>query len=395
MAEDRIVESGVGARRRIVYVADTMASMQMLGGLAERFDLTLLVPASLGDRATNFWPPPEGVSIDRVQLPGDRVRFVLRAARWLADHADSYDAVVALDSLVGALGANLGRRRGGPPVVLQVGRPTLEYILCQRSERSAVRTWSRWLGAKALIAINERQAAAIGTVSEYVAAECAKRNRNVRAIAWQGVDMNRFAATCSKAEARERLGLPEDGAIVMWRSRLAPEKDPDTFLLAVDRLRSQGRDVHALYMGGEIAEMNARAQALGVELLSGNAATSDEIPLWYVAADVNVQTSKSEGLGLSVAESLACGTPVVVSDIGGLPEAVDDERRCGAVVPPGDVAATAEAIARFVDDPALAAAAGEVGRKFVGEKYEREASFDAWAELIDGAARAHRVASVP
>lgn len=385
---DEVSGSDLARPLRVAYVADTMASMQMLSGLAERFDVTLVVPASLGDRATNFWPPPEGVKIERVQLPGGRIRFVTRAAAWLARHRESFDVVVALDSLVGALGANLGRRRGGPPVVLQVGRPALEYIKCQRSERSALRIWTRWLGAKVLIGLNERRADGIGTVSEYVARECAKRNDNVRAIAWQGVDIDRFSATCSKADARRQLGLPEDGALVMWRSRFAPEKDPDTFLLAVDRLRSQGRDVHALYMGGEIAEMNERAAALGVELLSGNAATSAEIPLWYVAADVNVQTSKSEGLGVSVAESLACGTPVVVSDIGGLPEVIDDQRRCGAVVPPGDVAATAHAIARFLDDPALAAAAGEAGRKFVAEKYEREATFDQWVELIAGVAQA-------
>lgn len=371
---------------RLVYVTDTMAGMQMLEGFAERFHLTLLVPAALGDRATNFWPPPAGVDIDRVALPGGRLQFVARAARWLARNRERHDVTVALDNLGAALGANLGRLLGGPPVVLQVGRPTLEYIRCQREERSAFRTWARYGVARLLIAPNERLADGIGAVSDYVAVQCARRNRNVRSIGWFGVDTTRFAPVCSKQEARRRLGLPANVPIVMWRSRLAAEKDPDTFLRAIARLRTEGREVCAVYMGGEIPEMEQRARRLGVGVITGKAKTGEEIPLWYIAADVNVQTSKSEGLGVSVLESLACETPVVVSDTGGLPETVDGGQR-GALVPVSDDAATAAAIARFLDDPEAARAAGAAGRRFVRERYERAEVFASWTELVAGAAR--------
>lgn len=378
---------GAGARRLpIVYVADTMASIQMLEGLARSFDVTLLVPASLGERATTFWPPGGGVRVDRVVVPGGRMAFVLRAARWLRRNRRRFAVAVALDNLGAALAANAGHLVGGPPVVLQVGRPTLEYIRCRRGEQ----VWWRYLlrlgVARALVAFNERRAAAIGTVSEYVAEQCRRHNRNVTAIAWQGVDTERFAAVCDKREARRLLGLPLDRPVALWRSRVAAEKDPDTFLRAVAILRAGGRDVCAAYMGGEGDEMRRRARRAGVEVVGRNAASPEEIPLWYVAADVAVQTSHAEGLGLSGLEALACETPVVVSGVGGLPE-VTGGGRFGVVVPAGDAEATAAGMARYLDDPDAARAAGRAGRAFVARCYSRDRAFAAWSALVAGAAR--------
>lgn len=373
-----------GRRLRVAYLADTMASMQMLEGLARRAEVTLVTPAVLGARATNWWPPRAPARVERVALRGGRAGFVLRAAWWLSRHRREYDVAVALDNLVAALAANVGRRVGGPPVVLQLGRPTLDYLRAQREELPRW-CWAARLGvARILVAANEWAADGVGAVSDYVAAPARGRNRLVRSIPWQGVDTGRFGPVCSRREARARLGFPQGSAVVLWRSRLAPEKDPDTFLSAIARLRAGGREVCAVYMGGEHHAMAERAAVLGVEIVAANASNQDEIPLWYLAADVNVQTSHAEGLALSVAESLACGTPVVVSDVGGLPEVVDGGR-CGALVPPRDVDATASAIARFLDDPETAEATGRAGRRFVEERFGVEGVFTAWEGLFRAA----------
>ena len=308
-------------RRRIVYLADTMVQAQMLTCLRRSFDVTLVTPRSLGDAATTFRPgdDPDLGRLECVELPGGRAGFPLRAARWLRRHRRRHDAVVVLDALSAALGANLGRALGGPPVVLQVGRPVVEYIDCAIRQHGPTpglrlrRRVARWL-----IAFNEGAAAGVGTVSEYLA----KRSANVGATAihWQGVDLDRFHPGIDQMEARRVLGLPLDRPIVLWRSRLAPEKDLETFLDAVRLLRAVGLDVCPVVMGGEMDEVRARAAAYGVEILGRNASSPDEIPLWYAAADVKVQTSHAEGLGLSVLEALACGRPVVVTDTGGLPE---------------------------------------------------------------------------
>jgi len=74
----------------------------------------------------------------------------------------------------------------------------------------------------------------------------------------------------------------------------------------------------------------------------------------YRAADVYVHAAVEETFGLSVAEALACGTPVVMASAGGVLEIVQHERTA-LVVPPRDAAGLAEAIARLLDAPSLRA----------------------------------------
>lgn len=370
---------------RAVYLADTLADVRHLEGLSSRFHVTFVTPTFLGDRQTNYWPPRAPATVRRVVLRGGRIGFMLRAARWLRRHRHEQDVVFVLDNLTAALAATAARRIGGPPIVLQVGRPTLDYVHCKAAVEPRWRNLLRRGAAGLLVALNERSADGIGAVSEYCAEQCRRHNDHTIAIPWYGVDTEVFAPRWTRDEARDRLGLPQDQPIVMLRSRIAPEKDPETYLRAIGRLREQGRRVCAVYMGGEYAELAALADRLGVEVVSRKPADMTEIPLWYVAADVDVQTSRAEGLGVSPLEALACGTPVVVSDVGGLPEVVDGGR-AGQLVPVGDHDALAAAIARLLDDPSLAAAFRDRGLAWVRERYTSEAAFERWAELGTAAA---------
>lgn len=366
------------ARLRLAYVADTMVDVRNLDGLAERADVALVVPDALGDYFANHWPPRHHVAV--VRLPGGRLRFAVAAARWLVHNRDRLDAVFALDNLVAATAANLAHPLGGPPVVLQVGRPTIDYVRCRRGREPAWRHLARLFVARVLVATNERAAAGIGAVSQYCARQCERHNRRVRTIPAYGVDTASFAPLLGRREAKARLGFDPDRPLVLLRSRLAPEKDPAVFCEAVRRLRAGGRDVVAAYMGGEADEMAALAHRLGVEVVARRPASFDEIPVWYMAADVDVQASRAEGLGISPLEALACGTPVVVTDVGGLREVVD-HGRLGELVPPGDAAALAAAIARVLDDPGAPERAATEGRRWVEDRFEKRRAFDAWLSL--------------
>ena len=376
-----------GGALHIAYVTDSMADVRMIEGLGRRAKVTIVAPSVLGDRVTNFWPPRPPAVATKALLPGGRPAFVLRGAWWLVRNRRDVDVAFALDNLTAALAATLARIFGGPPVVIQVGRPTLDYLRCQPK---SLRWLIRLVIATVLVQVNERRAASIGAVSDYCAAQCRAHNRNVRFIPWYGVDTDAFSPRLGRREARRRLGLPVDTPVVMLRSRIAPEKDPATFARAVQRLRDEGRTITAVYMGGEVAEMDAVALALGVEVESRKPADVDEIPVWYEAADVDVQTSLAEGLGVSPLEALASGTPVVVSDVGGLPQVVD-RGRVGTLVAVGDDQALAEAIARYLDDPELAARHAESGRAWVIERFDVEDAFDAWIELAADAAQPARL----
>ena len=106
-----------------------------------------------------------------------------------------------------------------------------------------------------------------------------------------------------------------------------------------------------------------------------------ELPLDYAAADVCVQASRAEGLGFSVLEALACGTPVVASAVGGLVETVADGIT-GWTVPPGDAAALAAALRDALDHPDEARRRAAAGREMVRRRFETGAAFDALAAVL-------------
>lgn len=368
---------------RVVYLVDGTADVRMVEGLAARFDLTLVAPAALGGRVSTGML---SASFRRALLSGRRLGFALRAARWLVANRRSYDVVIVLDNLLGALAANAARVIARRPVILQVGRPTEEYFRCKR--RAGVIRGPRYLAGllavKALVRLNERLADAVAAVSGYVAAQSARRARRVAVVPAWGVDAGVFAPRCSPAEARLGLGLAsERRPLILFRSRIAPEKDPVTFLEALAALRLAGRDVVALYVGAEHEEFTAIARRLRVPVVArDHVHPLEELPLYYRAADVNVQLSHAEGLGLSPLEALACETPTVVSAAGGLSE-VADGGRAAAIVPPRAPANTATAIAWALDHAEEARTMARVGRRMVLARYTTEHAFAGWRALVD------------
>ncbi|MFP5379906.1 MAG: glycosyltransferase, partial [Vicinamibacteria bacterium] len=383
--QERLAVPGPGPaaqprRIRAVYLADIMADVRMVEGFAERFLLTFVAPAALGERIST-WPATG--SFSRALLAGGRAAFLARAVRWLIRHRNDYDVVIVLDNVRAAGAATVASLITRKPVVLQVGKLTVDYYRCRRltGAMSGPAYWLGLVALKAIVAINERRAAALAAISTAAAAQCARHNDNTVIVRWYGVDTEVFSAARTRAEAREALGLPQEPALLFFRSRMSPEKDHDSFLRAAAQLRAGGRDVVALYVGGEYREFQAMCERAGVPVIARDAVHPlRELPLYYRASDVTVQTSHAEGLGMSPLESLACEVPIVVSAVGGLTD-VADGGRTGALVPPRDHRAVAEAIARLLDDPEEAAAIAKRGRALVEERFSTEKAFGDWEAL--------------
>lgn len=97
----------------------------------------------------------------------------------------------------------------------------------------------------------------------------------------------------------------------------------------------------------------------------------ENIPLWMSAADILILPSYSEGLPNVVMEALSCGTPAIVTDVGGCPEVVKDGET-GFVVPVGDVEALINKIEYLVENEDLRERMGKLGREDMIERYEQE-----------------------
>ena len=158
-----------------------------------------------------------------------------------------------------------------------------------------------------------------------------------------GVELDRFTPG-DRGDARDRLGVPPGAFVAVTARRLVSRMGLDV-LLEAWRSVAEERDDALLLVAGEGAErdvLEARAAGLPVRFLGrvDDATLVDA----YRAADVSVVPSVAlEGFGLVALESLACGTPVVVTDVGGLPGAVR-ELDPSLVVPAGDAAALAARI---------------------------------------------------
>jgi len=162
----------------------------------------------------------------------------------------------------------------------------------------------------------------------------------------------RPAARDDVAAVRARHGLTRP--YVLTVGTLEPRKDLLTLLRAFDRLERQVKDHDLVVVGGRgwkdrglLRELEARTVSRGVRWL-GYVSEPDLVSL-YTGADLFVFAARLEGFGLPVLEAMACGTPVIASDIAALREVGGDVAR---FVPPGDAAAFARAITETLADPA-------------------------------------------
>lgn len=180
------------------------------------------------------------------------------------------------------------------------------------------RRWMRWAARVAGASIGVSRAlvermSALGVVSP--------RQLMLR----NGVDVERFRADPDRTALRARLGV-EGSPLMLSVGNLVPLKGHDLVMEALALLRSRGLDARLCIIGaGPLrGELEALRDRLGlheqVRLLG--ALPQQELAAWYAASDVLLLASEREGWPNVVLESMACGTPVVATAVGGIPEIV-------------------------------------------------------------------------
>jgi glycosyltransferase involved in cell wall biosynthesis len=147
-----------------------------------------------------------------------------------------------------------------------------------------------------------------------------------------------------------------DGPVVIVVARLLLEKGHRYFLEALGRVRTRFPQVSGLLVGAgpEELELRSRAAQLGLGERVRFLGERRDVPELLAASDVFVLPSSiREGLSISLLEAMAAERPVVVTDIGGNREVVQNEQT-GLVVPPADGEALAQALVRLLTDRRLA-----------------------------------------
>lgn len=201
-----------------------------------------------------------------------------------------------------------------------------------------------------------------------------------------GVDLGRFYPV-SKAAARQALDIPPEDMMVLFVGRPDPLKGGDTLLRAMQLLKEHGSlpaNLCLSIVGGDphcdpTTELK-RLIALRDELGLNNVVTflgkreQDILPYYYNAAEVVVMPSHYESFGMVALEAMACGTPVVASEVGGLAFLVRDGET-GFTVPDRDPEALYERLHQLLSDHEL--------RQQLGQQAAEYAQQYNWTNITD------------
>jgi D-inositol-3-phosphate glycosyltransferase len=330
--------------------------------------------------------------LDKSDLPGQLCQFTFELLRTEARHAPGrYDLVHGHYWLSGQVGAVAKERWGVPLVqsmhtlgkVKNASRPAgerLEPEVRLRGEAEVIAAADR------LIANTDDEARDL--ISGYDAAP------GQVAVINPGVSLSVFRPG-SQAEARQELGLPADGIVLVFAGRVQPLKAPDLVLHAAARLvaddPSLARRLTIAFVGGPSGA--GRADPDGLTELAARLGLANlirleppcpqpELAKWYRAATIVMVPSYSESFGLVAVEAQACGTPVVAAAVGGLRTAVRDGAS-GILVDSRDPARYARAIRDLIDRPQLLAQLS-VGAREHASRFGWSATVDRLLDLYSG-----------
>jgi glycosyltransferase involved in cell wall biosynthesis len=144
-----------------------------------------------------------------------------------------------------------------------------------------------------------------------------------------GVDINHFQYNLSRLDARKKLGWPTDRPILFTSRRLVYRMGIDKLLQAIATIKPKIPDIWLAIAGrGHIQNLlQQQVRELGLEnnVKFLGFLPDEHLPIAYQAANLTVMPSQSfEGFGLAIVESLACGTPVLCTPVGGMPEILQE-----------------------------------------------------------------------
>lgn len=322
---------------------------QRLSALAQHTDLKVCSPAPwfpiLADapdlRKAECW---NGLSVFRPRffyipkfLKNYDARFYASGLHsWLEELRQSWEPDILDAHFVwpDGVGAALLAHKTKLPYVITLRGKLYECLKNNNQTRQCAKALQ---GARAVISVSSRmgeEALRLGVEPQRLA------------VIPNGVDLEHFQVR-DQQECRQKLNLPRTGRLLVSVAHLGHRKGHHEVIEALSKLPD---DIHLVIVGGEAqgggkAQLQEVARKHGVEsrLILPGRQEYELIPYFYAAADASVLASYREGCPNAVLESLACGIPVVATDVGAVPDILP-QSQCGRMVPPQQVAPLQQAL---------------------------------------------------
>jgi len=347
-----------------VYVVETARRLAGRGVEVEIFtragasDLPGTVEMAPGVLVRHIPAGPYG-SLSTKELPPQLCGFSAGLlSAWAERPAGWFDVIHSHYWLSGHVGRG-ARSRWGVPLVHSAH--TLGKVKnAHRGPGEALEPAVRILGEQRIVAEADRLIAATEQEADELS-ELYDADPAAVSVVPPGVDLEGFTPGDRDA-ARAALGWPTDHVVLVYVGRIQPHKGPDLLIKAAALLPELAGRLTVAIVGGASGHGYAPG---ALPALAGQVGLTDTVrfvpPLSraalrtvYRAADLLVMPSRSESFGLAALEAQACGTPVVATPVGGLPQAVD-HGVSGLLTTGHEPAEIAAAIREIVLDPARAA----------------------------------------
>jgi len=200
-----------------------------------------------------------------------------------------------------------------------------------------------------------------------------------------GIDIQRFNPDLDGSNIRENLGI--EGCTVIFTLRSHNPKYGLEYLIraAPMLIKERGNIVFVIGGDGSLRSFHEQLAAnLGVKekiIFTGRIPAKD-VPHYYASSDMTVVPSLQEAFGLVVSEAMACGKPVIGTNVGGIRDQIIDGHN-GFLVQPRNPEEIAEKILWLIDNPKEANRMGVNGRKIVEEKFNIDKRTDKIIQLYE------------
>jgi sugar transferase (PEP-CTERM/EpsH1 system associated) len=218
-------------------------------------------------------------------------------------------------------------------------------------------------------------------------------SRERMGVIYNGVDTQRFApAGEARSGIRKEFGIPEESCVSGSVGRLVPIKDHPTLLKAA-ALLGEKVDVRVLLVGS--GPEREKLEKFATEKLRDRvyfAGDSSRVSEMLNAMDVFVLPSLKEGMSNTLLEAMACGLPVLATNVGGNPEIVQDNVD-GCLFQPGDVQWLADKLNQLASDPALVHQLGTAARNRAIDSFSLSRMLDTYRSLYLALAARRQVAA--
>jgi glycosyltransferase involved in cell wall biosynthesis len=378
---------------RVLYFCEGFTDIRFVVGLSERCELTMVTPewefqsSGLAERIDQ-----SGARLTVDKISGRRAAFQLKSCIYLLRHIRKFDVVLSQGMVRGSLNAALVGTLLSVPVVTYLAIAPVAYWRCrrERGQMGALVTIAGEAFIRFCLNVSGRLATTALAMGPFLTEFVGRYSSHPATGYYYGVDVSVFKPIDGEGRLalRCRHDLPRDRFLILFSSRISHEKDPETALRATAIARARGLDAMLLNLGGGFQDFLKLARDLGLqdaeEWVIGRPAVHPmkELCQYFQAVDLVVQASLSEGSGMSPLEALACGTPVVATNVDGLAVQL---KGIAQLTPRRDADAMADAILWVARNRQQAAEQAMKGYEYVHSVWRRDKAFDDLMRVLEEA----------